>query len=157
MRRIEIFDGHYIVTDRGDVIRAKAGQGAQADRRLKISFGKKGYPCVCLTIHGKKAVHTVHSLVANAFLGPCPRGKVITFKDADRSNSALSNLHYVPKRGNLGEKNGSAKLTEAQVRAILQSHRNGMSKVALARRYGVTSTTIWAITKGRIWAWVPRS
>jgi hypothetical protein len=79
---------------------------------------------------------------------------VITFKDSDRTNSTLSNLHYVPKQGNPGEKNGSAKLTEAQVRAIRTSHRNGTSVVGLARRYGVTARTISMITTGKLWAWV---
>jgi hypothetical protein len=97
------------------------------------------------------------SLVAKAFLGPCPPGKEITFKDSDRTNSNLSNLHYVPKHGNPGEKNGSAKLTQAQVRTILQSHRNGTSGVELARRYGVAPRTIRAITEGKTWGWVPRS
>ncbi|MGA2961741.1 MAG: HNH endonuclease [Candidatus Korobacteraceae bacterium] len=102
-------------------------------------------------------MRTIHSLVANAFLGPCPPGKVITFKDSDRTNSTLSNLHYVPKQGNPGEKNGSAKLSEVQVRAILKAHQNGARGVDLARRYGVNATTISAIIKGRIWTWVPRS
>jgi hypothetical protein len=157
MRRVEIFDGHYVVTDRGDVIRVKTGRGARVGRHLKIALGSKGYPCVCLTVNGKEVVRTVHSLVANAFLGPCPPGNVITFTDSDRTNSTLSNLYYVPKQGNPGEKNGSAKLTEVKVRAILKSRQNGTSGVALARRYGVTASTISLIVKGKIWGWVQRS
>lgn len=154
MRKCEIFDGYYLVTDRGDVIRAKPGQGSRAGRSLKIVLGKKGYPCVGLCVDGKQVVRTVHSLVAEAFLGPRPVGKVITFKDLDRTNCNLSNLHYVPKQGNIGEKNGSAKLTEAQVRAIRKARRSGTGAADLGRRYGVSTSAISAITRGKIWRWV---
>lgn len=50
-----------------------------------------------------------------------------------------------------GEKNGSAKLTEAQVLDIFASTESG---VDLAARYGVSQATISAICTGKTWAWL---
>ena len=50
-----------------------------------------------------------------------------------------------------GTRNGSAKLTEADVRAIRRERQEGASLVALGLRYGVNHTTISGIARGRLW------
>lgn len=50
-----------------------------------------------------------------------------------------------------GEKNGNARLTEAQVREIL-AIRGTTTQASIARRYGVTPQTIHEIYKGKTWA-----
>ena len=37
---------------------------------------------------------TVHSLVAEAFIGPCPEGMEVRHRNGDQTNSRLSNLTY---------------------------------------------------------------
>ena len=53
-----------------------------------------GYPFVKLSNHGKNQVRTVHSLVAETFLGPRPEGTEVCHNDGDRTNSHLDNLRY---------------------------------------------------------------
>ena len=66
----------------------------------------------------------------------------------------LSNMQDMWRRGRakpghlVGEKHGMSKLTEAQVRDIRKSDKPG---TALATRYGISTTTICDIRKGRIW------
>ena len=58
---------------------------------LRPGIASNGYPTVRLT--GKKT-RTVHSLVADAFIGLCPTGMEVRHRDGDRTNPALSNLLY---------------------------------------------------------------
>lgn len=57
------------------------------------------------------------------------------------------------QRGATGELNCKAKLTEADILAILKDTR---SHAAIGREYGVTYTTIASIRSGRTWKHVPR-
>lgn len=53
-----------------------------------------------------------------------------------------------------GERNGSSKLTEAQVREIKLALAEGYPQEMLAEEYGVVKQAIQAISCGRTWAWV---
>jgi HNH endonuclease len=43
----------------------------------------------------------VAELVARAFIGPCPHGHVLRFKDGDRLNGVPDNLEWVPSEPTL--------------------------------------------------------
>jgi hypothetical protein len=51
-----------------------------------------------------------------------------------------------------GERNNTVKLTEAQVREIRR--RSDEKQRDLAKEFGVTYQTIWAIIHKKIWAWL---
>ena len=51
-----------------------------------------------------------------------------------------------------GEAVGGAKLTETQVDTIRQEHSDGATQAALARKYGVSNSTIHHIVKRTKWA-----
>jgi hypothetical protein len=67
---------------------------------LKSTLGSHGYPMVSL---GRKIKRTVHSLVAEAFLGPCPPGQEVRHRDDERWNAALSNLEYGTRAQNVAD------------------------------------------------------
>jgi hypothetical protein len=54
-----------------------------------------------LSKNGRQIAHRVHALVAAAFIGPYPEGKVINHIDHRRTNNAASNLEYVTQAENL--------------------------------------------------------
>jgi hypothetical protein len=54
---------------------------------------------------------------------------------------------------NRGERSGSAKLTEPEVREIL-ALKGVELPTKLAKRFGVTYQTITSIHNGRNWAWL---
>jgi hypothetical protein len=62
-------------------------------------------------------------------------------------------LHRMKGRptGARGERNVSAKLTEAIVRNVFSMHAAGMTQVAIAARVGVTQTTVSKILRHAIW------
>lgn len=130
-------------------------------RRLKTPRTVTGY----LEVSLGRSVHLVHRLVLLAFVGPCPDGMECCHFDGDRTNNALNNLRWDTGRANAqdrvrqgtsehGERNPSAKLTEADVRVIRQLRRQGLTQKQLAVRYGVTRTNIAAILSRRSWGWL---
>lgn len=103
--------GHdaYEVSDIGRVrskMRVITVNGAQqktrtvSERILRAGIASHGYPMVAL---GRGNSRTVHSLVAEAFLGPCPEGMEVLHADDNRQNPSLHNLSYGTRSRNLSE------------------------------------------------------
>ena len=61
--------------------------------RTPLSTGG-GYPFLRLSAQGKTQVRTVHSLVAEAFIGPRPEGREVCHNDGNPANNRLDNLRY---------------------------------------------------------------
>jgi hypothetical protein len=62
---------------------------------LNPGIGTNGYPSVTLPLADGFPSISVHKLVADAFLGPCPEGMHVAHIDRDSANARLSNLRHV--------------------------------------------------------------
>lgn len=75
-----------------------------------------------------------------------------------RVGTRADNVHDMLSKGRgnhpKGEHHPFAKLTEASILAIVAESEAGASGIELARRYGVSSTAICSILKGRKWSHV---
>lgn len=119
----------------------------QGDRYLWVSF--RG--------DGKNFVRTVHSLVAEAFLGPRPDGFQVRHLDGDRHNNHATNLAYGTAKENAldrewhgntarGERNGNVKLADDKVVSLRNEYEDGAgTQRQLARRYGISQAQVWNI------------
>lgn len=56
--------------------------------------------------------------------------------------------------GNRGSRHGMHKLTEDEVREMRALRLKGWLQKDLAKRYGVSQTTVCSIFAGRTWAWL---
>jgi len=151
----------YSVSNLGRVRRDVPGPGTQAGRILNPPIDGP-YRRVALRHNGRTRFKRVHSLVAEHFIGPRPEGAHVNHVDGDKLNNAWWNLEYVtPKENTLhqhkiglarvrGEQNGHAKLNEASVREIRRL-RGKVEGQELARRYGVSPTTISQVQKRLVW------
>lgn len=99
----------YEVSDRGRVRSTdtvvwggeRAGWCRRKGRILKPGIASNGYPTIVL---GRKiGTRTVHSLVAEAFLGPPPPGMEVRHKDGCRTNPRLENLEYGTRLDNIND------------------------------------------------------
>jgi len=116
---------------------------------------ERGYGTVC----------TVHKLVAEAFLGPRPKGYVVNHKNCDKQDNRAINLEYVtPSRNVLharengrvpdwGEKQWQARLNEYQVR-IIRHCQGEMTLEELAKIFGVQFQAISKVWLRKTWAHV---
>lgn len=159
------FHPAYAVSDRGRVKRTLGGMGAKAGRVLKPAKNRGGYLYAVLHYNNERRTRTIHSLVAAAFLGPCPAGQEVNHKDGDKTNNRRKNLEYLDRPGNIkhaqemglravGERHGRAKLTRASVVKIKQQLADGGSPAVIARRFGVQRAAVSKILHGYTWTHV---
>jgi hypothetical protein len=130
-------------------------------RILRLDTTNKGYFRVMLGRHGPRK--SVHQLVLEAFIGPCPPGEESLHADDVSKNNCLENLSWGTKSKNqhdairngkspTGERKANAKLSNNDVIAI----RSRLAAVGwciaeIARDYGVSESAIRNIKIGRSW------
>ena len=170
-RQIEGFD--YEVSDEGTVRsldRTILRNGVETRLRgqeLALRKHSKGYRAVSL---GRKHQRTVHSLVATAFIGPCPEGFEVNHKDGDKTNNRVDNLEYMTHGDNQkhaiatglapkpplkrGTEQHKARLDEIQVRRVRAYAQLNWPTYKIAQFFGVGETTIYNILKRNSWAWL---
>ena len=129
----------------------------------------EGYTTVRVNIgsraRGNKALRTVSSLVAAAFIGPRPAGHEVAHNDGNSQNNAAENLRYATpaentadkfKHGTVlrGEQVGNAKLDAAKVSDLKARLRSGEPGWALAKEFGVSQAQVSQIRNGKRWGHV---
>jgi hypothetical protein len=158
----------YRVGDDGSVWSCKPrnGRGGLLPtwRRLKCRISRR-YLCVGIRgPDGVKRVHTVHSLVLEAFVGPRPDGLWALHRDDNRADNTLPNLYWgtpsdnaIDRREN-GHSNyarGAALpqtiLDEDLVAEMRRLRRSGATLREIAERFGVTEGAAGSACKGRSW------
>jgi len=133
-------------------------------RLITGGVSSRGYQILTLCDGSSQRYRAVHRLVLEAFVGPCPDGmEACHFPNPDRTCNVLSNLRWDTKKANgrdrvahgtslPGSKNPSAVLTLAMVEAIRDEFASGgVTRVAIARKYNVTPTTISNIINRKCW------
>jgi hypothetical protein len=168
-RDVAGFEGFYQVSNLGRVrslsrtIRSSYGKTrTHAGRVMTSVVDKDRYPRVIFRIDGKHYTRKVHRLVCEAFNGPSDiLHPEVDHLDGDRTNACASNLRWVSHGENMvtrafdsrGEKNGSARLTAADVIAIRKC-RGAQSAKNLAQQYGVSNHAIYDVWSKRRWSHV---
>lgn len=164
-RAITGYEGFYEASDAGDV-RSLDRTVVNVDGKVRHLRGmvlrttlNGGYPTVVLCANGTRSTCRVHSLVALTFIGPRQKGLDVAHWDGIKTNCAAGNLRYATRSQNNvdkarhgtennGERNGSAKLTEADILTIRAS--DGRYAV-LAARFGISVHHISDIRRRRAW------
>lgn len=103
-----------------------------------------------------------HRLVAESFVENLHDKPVVNHIDGIKTNNRPENLEWVTSKENThhasglglmckGERINTAKLNLSQVKEIRQLLKQGKSQRSLARKFGVSSTSITSIALGRSW------
>lgn len=162
------YEGLYEVSDLGTVrsldhyVKHLRGGSRLCSGIIRKTFPNQGYLKVHLSKHNHTQMCSVHQLVANAFLGPCPAEMQVAHWDNNGLNPRLDNLRYATPAGNNNDKHrhgtqfqGEAvlthKLTDDDVREIRIALATGISKMSQARKFGVSHKTIRNLAAGLIW------
>lgn len=146
------------VSDRGRVRRTEAAGNVEAGHICKAQERPGGYLCVNFRPF-------VHTLVAEAFLGPRPsQHHVVNHKNGDKKDNRLENLEWVTRSENQdhalrtglskarGETHGRAKLTREQVEEIRRRYAGeDGTQTELAEDYGVSQMLISKIVRHEVW------
>lgn len=123
-------------------------------------IGRKGaYLGVALRVGGCTVRTSVHKLVMETFIGPCPDGLEICHADGNGHNNRLDNLRYDTKQANAkdrdghpthqrGQQNPSSKLTDDQAEEVRRLRAAGMKLRDIAGRFGIRESTVSRIANG---------
>ena len=168
-RDVPGYEGKYQVSNKGRVRSldrwVKNGKKSKRFHRggiLKHSLSTVGYPYISLT-EGRKT--SIHRLVLEVFVGPCPKGMETRHLNGIRTDNRLENLCWGTnmenhqdkiRHGNSirGEKSWSSKLTETDILEIRNMLKQGIVHRVIAEQYGVGRRTIGDIANNACWAWL---
>ena len=139
----------------------------KTDRILKPQKDHGGYLHVALCKNGVCKTHSIHRLVALAFIDNPENKRTVNHLDGIKTNNFDSNLEWATDKENIhhswdnglnkvpclkGSKHGMAKLTEDQVLEIRKLYATGdYTQTALAKMFGVSQDLISRIVNRKIW------
>lgn len=137
------------------------------DKELKHSPNGTGYSRVSMNLEGKNKMYFVHRLVARCFVPNPDNLQVVNHKDGNKLNNRAENLEWVTSSENnrhairtglkkplvmYGEKNTNSRFTDEEVAWIRENYVYGSKthgQCALAKRFGVTQSSIWSIVHNK--------
>lgn len=147
--------------------KCKAGTKTKRWKQLKPWTVKGGYKVIGLKINGKRICKCIHSLILEAFVGPCPPDKEGCHNNSNPADNRLENLRWDTPKNNCidrkhnnlhsiktpkGGKHGMAKLKKQEVLAIRKLFELKIFKqIRLAKLFEVTPTTVCDIINRKIW------
>ena len=147
--------GFYEISSAGRLRRLKPGHGTRVGYIHKPKTNHSGYFQYSLSIDSKRLYKSAHRLVADAFIGPRPKGYEVNHINSIKADNRPENLEYVlPKHNRInhkGEKNGRSKLTEKDVIEIRRLLALGHTHRTIAPQFRVSAGCIHSISRGKNW------
>jgi len=153
-RAVPGYEGLYEVSDQGRVKSLKRPYVPQT--RILSGPIPDQYQDIALSNCGKQRHVSLHVLIMEVFVGPCPEDMIVDHINHKKHDNRLENLQFITQFENvnratdfLGLTNGvRARLTEQQVRALRAEWATGRySYTEMAARYGVSYSTAEACIK----------
>lgn len=135
------------------------------NRRIGImkSFERGGYLAYWLSNNSKRDKISIHRLVAMHFIPNTYNKPFVNHKDCNKYNNRADNLEWCTREENIshakemnrykkGQELSTNKLKPSDISEIREKYiPYKYSTVRLGKEYGVNSTTIWDIVKGKKW------
>jgi hypothetical protein len=166
-RDIAGYEGRYQVSNEGRVRsldRTVWGIDGKSQRwpgkMLTPVLHSDGYRRVKLHGSGaRRKVKSVHSLVAEAFIGPCPAGMEVCHNDGNPANNCVENLRYdthynnlqdcVSKGTGIGTAMLRSRLPQNKISELLCRSAAGEPMVRLGVEFGVSTRTVRLLKQGK--------
>lgn len=145
----------YEASSYGRIRRAVGAAGTREGRVLSPRL-VNGYLRVDLRKKGSSYNKGVAALIAETFLGKCPKKKLVTHKDGKRTNNRPENLEYLTRsesvKARMPSRNSQAKLTPVNVRRIRRLYEEeGWSGADIAREYDISVSAALSAAQGKTW------
>ncbi len=163
---IKDYEGLYQISNMGRVrsLERQTSHGHKLIERILTPVNDKdGYLGIRISKDGTAKGFKIHRLVANAFIPNLENKPTVNHIDGNKKNNAVCNLEWATHSENarhayntglqpLKSMKGLQKLTIEQAEIIRTKYTPGSKKYgarALGRKYGVSSTTIRQVLKGK--------
>ena len=128
----------------------------------------KGYLAVQPVVDGKRLIIYLHRAIAMLFVANPDNKPHVNHKDGDKQNNYPANLEWCTHKENMrhafqtglapkptsgpGALSPAAKLDATQVATIRQLLTAGSTQALLAKRFGVSKSTVGWIARNQTWA-----
>jgi hypothetical protein len=154
------YEGLYRVSNYGDIfaysrliIQANGVERNTESRLLTPQLHPTGYVHIILVSEeGVRKQRTIHSIVADAFLGECPEGYEVDHKNDLRSDNRASNLQYLTHRDNCATpyhwRGTNQETSKRPVLRIGKTRKRFPSVLAASRHMGCNSGSITSACQG---------
>lgn len=130
---------------------------------LNVHFSHDGYSKVTLKKNGKFYSKAIHPLVAEAFIGPRPKGYDCCHNNGLRNDNKVENLRWDTRRNNCldavkhgtthkGERHPMRKLNAKQVLEIRERYKNGEGRRTIAKDFEIKPEHVNDIVAKRYWS-----
>lgn len=126
-------------------------------RNKLLTKDRSGYLVTSLSRDGKKYRKSVHRLVLEAFVGPCPKGmEACHFPVRDKDHNVLGNLRWDTPDANRADAQTHGMIGHAftseevrEIRTIFAA--GGITAKQIARRFNANHATVCLILNGKTW------
>lgn len=143
----------YAITTCGEAYSLKWGK----IRLLRQTPNAQGYMQISLCEGSRCISRRIHRLMAETFLGPKPFDDAqVRHLDGNQINNNIDNLAWGTAKDNCMDRDSSGKglkgkprvrLSEANVQAMRADYADDMTYSDLAKKYGVSVSTVWKTVK----------
>lgn len=146
--------GNYAISNHGRFKRLTPGRRTWPGRIIKLQTMTIGYHMVGPTVFGKNKNTTIHSLVAEHFIGPRPDGMEVNHIDGCKTNNVVTNLEYVTHAENIqhardmGLVGSNRTHDDAIISAVREDRTSGMSFMQIAKKYGISLGYAYTLCDG---------
>lgn len=111
---IENYEGLYQVSNYGEI------KNIKRNTILKLGINKYGYCYVILNKNNKSKWHSVHRLVAKAFIDNINNNKCVNHKDENKQNNKANNLEWCTYKYNNNYGTRVEKVRKATSKKVIQ-------------------------------------
>lgn len=131
--------------------------------KTRMQSRADGYLFFPLYRNRKAVYRTIHSMVAEAFIGPRPPCHDVHHKDADKRNNRDTNLEYLTRSANTKAAWKAGAWKERKIgrnqwrltpKQVIEIRRSKLAGYKLAERYHVSQSTIHEVRRGKSYRWV---
>lgn len=157
MKDVISYKGLYKITETGEVF------GIKRNKYLSLAKDHNGYPKISLCKGNLRKNHSVHRLVAQAFIPNPLNLPQVNHKNGNKTDNRVENLEWCTASFNLkhahklglayvlrGDKNPRNKISDTKVREIRLSVASGSKKQReWARLFNVSESLISLIVSGK--------
>ena len=153
-RDIAGYEGKYQVSSLGNV-RAMNYHREGRCQVLKPAMDKYGYLKLLLCKNGKHKNHSVHRLVAEAFITNAEGLEQVNHRDENKANNAVSNLEWCTAKENSNYGTGIARRAATLSKPVQQFSKDGTfvavwpSTIEAERVTGIYHSAICSCCNGR--------